>query len=143
MKLVLTYGTEDAKRMARSDPDRQGAAYHCGRLLAILERAQQRAADSRLNATIVDRFYGAASTAPATTFGTLIDLAQTAHLPKIRRTERGYTRISELLEEVCSRIDSQNGFPRTLNLSQQAEFALGFYQQRAVFRAERPSPQPQ
>ncbi|MGH3923898.1 MAG: type I-C CRISPR-associated protein Cas8c/Csd1, partial [Pseudonocardiaceae bacterium] len=64
----------------RSNPD---PAYHCGRLLAVLE-AVQRLALPKAKATIVDRFYGTASSAPALVFGRLLRGAM-PHLSKLGR----------------------------------------------------------
>lgn len=136
MKLVLTYLGEEAKTLERLDPTRDEPAYLCGRLLAILEEIQQRASGWKLNSTLVDRFYGGASTAPASTFGTLINVAETGHLPKLRKEGGSYDRMKQLLEDVLERLDTY-GFPATLLLRGQGEFALGFYHQRARFRAER------
>lgn len=111
--------------------DYKSRAYLCGRLLAILEEAQLRASNFSLNRTLVDRFYGAASTAPAATFGGLIRLATTAHLPEVGKD------VNLLMEEVMSKLDEAGGFPRVLTLAEQAEFGLGFYHQRAAFRARR------
>lgn len=137
LKLVLTYGKEDAERMQTLDTTRNIPAYLCGRLLAVLEEAQQRASGWKLNATLIDRFYGAASSAPAATFGTLLELAMTGHLPKLRKEKLGHHRIQQLLEEIISRLDEAGGFPRTLTAPGQAEFAVGYYLQRAHFSAER------
>ncbi|MGB9662321.1 MAG: type I-C CRISPR-associated protein Cas8c/Csd1 [Moorellaceae bacterium] len=131
LKLVLSYGKEEAVNMEKLDFRHSSSPYLCGRLLAVLEEAQQRAANFKLNTTLVDRFYGAASTAPASVFGNLLRLSTTAHLPEVGRE------INLLVEEILSRLDEAGGFPRTLNLPQQAEFALGFYHQRAYFRAGR------
>jgi len=139
LKLALTYGKEEAKQMEELDKSCDAPAYACGRLLAVLEEAQRRASGGRLNTTLVERFYGAASTAPAATLGPLLSLAERAHLPKIRREHRGYGRIRELLEEVMGHFDKRDMLPRTLSLAEQAEFALGFYHQRAAFSAERSS----
>lgn len=132
LKLALTYGTKEAETMERLDPYRTQPAYLSGRLLAALEEIQRRAAGGKLNTTLVDRFYGAAATAPATTFGGLLKLAETAHLPKIRRENRGIGRMREILGEIMDRMDEAGGFPRTLSLLSQGEFALGFYHQRAA-----------
>lgn len=137
LKLVITHGEEEAGQMEQLDTERHIPAYLCGRLLAILEEAQQRASRWRLNTTLVDRFYGAASTAPASTFGTLIRQAEIAHLPKIRKERWGHGYIQKFLEEVMSQLDEVDGFPKSLTMTQQAEFALGFYHQRAAFRADR------
>jgi len=58
-------------------------------------------------------------------------LATTAHLPETGKE------LNQLVEEVMSCLDEAGGFPRTLSLAEQAEFGLGFYHQRAAFRAER------
>jgi hypothetical protein len=50
----------------------------------------------------------------------------------------GYQELEQSLEEVLASIDDTGGFPPTLTLYQQGEFALGFYHQRADFRAARP-----
>ncbi|GFN22776.1 type I-C CRISPR-associated protein Cas8c/Csd1 [Thermanaeromonas sp. C210] len=131
LKLVLFYGREEAVKMQKLDAGHGSPPYLCGRLLAVLEEAQQRAANFKLKTTLVGRFYGAASTAPASVFGNLLRLSTTAHLPE------GGREINVLVEEILSRLDEAGGFPRTLNLPQQAEFALGFYHQRAYFRAGR------
>lgn len=144
LKLALTHGRDDAKkkearRMETLDTTRNVSAYLCGRLLAILEEIQLRAAEWKINATLVDRAYGTASTAPASIFGTLIRTAESGHLPKIRKQQNAVCdRLKAMLEEVSDRLDKLNGFPLTLPLKDQAEFALGFYCQRAEFRKERP-----
>jgi len=137
IKLSLFYKKKEVEQMDHLDTNDGSPPYLCGRLLAILEEAQQRASGWGLNATLVDRFYGTASTAPASVFGTLIRLATTAHLPKLRREQRGYRAVEELLEDVAGRLSATGGFPRTLTTKGQAEFALGFYHQRADFRAGR------
>lgn len=117
--------------MAQLDLSNTQPAYLCGRLLAELEQAQ-RAASPGVKASIVDRYYGTACTAPATVFGTLIQNAQ-AHLAKLERDNRGaYVGIQSTLEEILASLD---GFPATLTLNDQSLFALGYYHQRAHNRA--------
>ncbi len=132
LKLALTYGKKEAESMEHLNPDYPDSAYLCGRLLAVLEEAQRRAAAGKLNTTLVDRFYGAAATGPAAAFAPLLKLAQTAHFPKIRREQRGYHKLNETMTEIMARLDAAGGFPPTLNLMAQARFALGFYHQRAA-----------
>jgi CRISPR-associated protein Csd1 len=134
LKFVTTYGKENAQRMERLDTQRHEIAYLCGRLFAILEEAQRRASSNPLNATLVDRYYSGVSTAPATTLSVLLNQAHTAHLPKIRRTHKGYGSITTVLEEVLTALDKQGGLPRTLPLTAQTDFALGFYHQRVSFK---------
>ena len=114
--------------------DRPEPAYHCGRLLAVLEQIQRAALGAGVNTTIVDRFYGTASTAPATVFGTLLKGAQ-PHLSKLRRSQQEGTAyaLQSRLEEVLAQLPT---FPRTLKLQEQALFALGYYHQRAHDRAQ-------
>ena len=115
--------------MQSLDTQRKSPGYLSGRLLAILEEAQKRAQGHNINRTIVEKFYGAASTAPAATFGMLVRTATVSHLQKAGS-------LNPLFEEVLSALDDVGGFPKTLTLEEQAEFALGFYHQRANFRAK-------
>ena len=115
------------------DPAHPDQAYHCGRLLAELE-ALQRAAIPGVKATLVDRYYGSASSTPAAVFGTLLSHAQ-AHIGKLRKGSGGAgPAIQRRMEEIMANL---NGFPNTLTLRQQAVFALGYYHQRAHDRARR------
>jgi CRISPR-associated protein Csd1 len=143
IKLALTFKKEEAQTMVKLNSYRTEPAYLCGRLLAVLEEIQRRAAyPKKLNTTIVDRYYGGASLTPkATLGGSLLNLAEKAHLPKLRRDQRGHGKMRRLVEEIMSALDHAGGFPATLNLAQQAEFALGFYQQRAELRPV-PAPVP-
>ena len=117
--------------MAQIDPDNTNPAYLCGRLLAVLESVQY-AAIPGAGATITDRFFGTASSAPALVFGRLLRGAQ-AHLGKLRRERPGtYVALQRRLEEVQANLTS---YPKTLTLEQQGLFALGYYHQRAADRS--------
>jgi CRISPR-associated protein Csd1 len=121
--------------MTELDVANQEPAYLCGRLLAVLDAIQRRALNNP-NTTIVDRFYGAASSAPASVFGTLLHGAQ-AHLGKLRKdpkTQVAHAALERRLEEVMEPLPT---FPKTLTLQQQGLFALGFYHQRAADRRAR------
>ena len=127
------YSKEDY--MVQLEPDVPNVAYQCGRLLAVLERTQNLALGNP-KAGIVNRYYGAASTSPATVTPSLIRLATTAHLPKlVRDYPTAAYRIQQTLEEVMVQIPS-TGFPTTLNLREQGLVALGYYHQRAAERAQ-------
>jgi CRISPR-associated protein Csd1 len=111
----------------------ENAAYHCGRLLAELE-AIQKTAQGNINATLVDRYYGAASSTPAKAFAPLMRGVQT-HLSKLRKNSPGlYKLCDQNLEEIMSNFHERK-FPSTLVMSDQAIFALGYYHQRAANRA--------
>ncbi|RYG89280.1 MAG: type I-C CRISPR-associated protein Cas8c/Csd1, partial [Alphaproteobacteria bacterium] len=112
----------------------QNTAYHLGRLFAELEAIQGQAIPGA-NATIADRFYGSASSTPASVFGILLDGAQN-HLGKLRndRNRAGaFAGAQKRLEEILALID---GFPKTLTLPDQAMFSLGYYHHRAAKRRE-------
>ena len=128
-KLVLTHKKEGAME--------ENQSCLCGRLLAILEEAQLRASRWKINTTLVERFYGSASSAPASVFGTLVSRATTDHFPKIRKNQLGYQDLEAHMEAVQSDIKAAGGYPKTFKLKEQAEFSLGFYQQRAEFSAIR------
>lgn len=115
--------------LAALDADHPAPAYHCGRLLAELEAIQRAALGYDLSATVVDRYFGTASSAPASVFGRLLRGAQ-PHLSKLHRDKRGLWSIfNERLQDITSHIET---FPRTLTLREQGLFALGFYHQRAA-----------
>lgn len=100
-------------------------AYCLGRLFAILEKAQRDALGQKINATIRDRYYGAASTTPASVFPILLRLGQ--HY--IQKAEYGYVN-DRMIEEVMCNIER---FPAHLSLDEQGLFALGYYHQRQDF----------
>jgi len=108
------------------NPNHPNPAYHCGRLLAILDYVQYRALGD-VGAGVVQRYYGAASTTPALVLGRLLRLAQ-FHLAKLdnKRERLGHERrIAEVLDHLEDKI------PTTLSLEEQSLFALGYYQQKA------------
>ena len=106
--------------------DNPAPAYRLGRLFATLERIQEQAQPG-INATIRDRYYGAASTTPVAVFTTLLRL-KNAHLKKLSDGFGNY--FEKLIGEILTPLTS---FPRQLTLAEQAEFALGYYHQRQDF----------
>lgn len=101
-------------------------AYRLGRLFAALEKIQEEASPG-LNATIRDRYYGAASSTPVAVFTTLLRL-KNAHLKKL--TTGRSTNFEKLLGEVLGPVTD---FPKHLPLPDQGRFALGYYHQRQDF----------
>jgi len=134
IKMVLLSQNHDFTQedpMVDLDSNNRNPAYLCGRLLAVLETIQ-RAAIPKLGATITDRFFGTASSAPATVFGRLIRGGQ-PHLGKLRKESPGaYAALQKRLEEVMEHLPI---FPKTLTLQEQGLFGLGYYHQRAADRA--------
>lgn len=120
------------------DPNKADKAYVCGRLLAVLERVQRRALGN-INATVIDRYYGTASTAPRPIFPRLIANAQN-HLGKLRGERPGEAEnLQKDLETVIAKVgdpDTWSGdLPQWLDLEGQGRFAIGFYHQRAEYRS--------
>jgi len=119
--------------MSELELTNQDPAYLCGRLLAVLENIQYLAIPGA-KATMIDRYYGTASSAPASVFGTLMRGAQ-PHLAKLRKEKEGaYYALQKRIEDICSGLPS---YPLSLNMKEQAVFALGYYHQRAKDRADR------
>lgn len=115
----------------KRDHDNQG--YQLGRLFAVYELAQ-RSALGRVNATIRDKYFGAASATPASVFPLVVRGAQ-PHLAKVRKEKPGWGHLIEReLEEITSRFEPEAGgtWPRSLRLKDQGEFAIGYYHQRAA-----------
>jgi CRISPR-associated protein Csd1 len=105
-------------------------AYRMGRLFAVLEKIQEEASPG-LNATIRDRYYGAASSTPVAVFTTLLRL-KNAHLKKLT-AGRGLW-FEKLLGEILGEVSD---FPKHLPLPDQGRFALGYYHQRQDFFAKK------
>ena len=132
IKLVLLSHRSNIQEndMVNLDLENANPAYRCGRLLAVLAEIQRNAIGK---ASIIDRFYGTASSAPVAVFGRLVRGAQ-PHLSKLERDRPGVAHALQLrLEDVMSGLPS---FPTTLTLEDQGLFALGFYHQRAHDRAQ-------
>jgi CRISPR-associated protein Csd1 len=116
--------------MTQDDP-----AYRLGRLFSVLERIQQRAQPG-INATIRDRYYGAASTMPVAVFTTLLRL-KNSHLKKLADAEAGW--FERQIGEIFGSLEHPmlGDFPRQLDLAGQGRFALGYYHQRQAFFAKK------
>jgi CRISPR-associated protein Csd1 len=115
------------------DPTNLSPAYRLGRLFAVLEKIQEEASPG-LNATIRDRYYGAASSTPVTVFTTLLRL-KNHHLSKLVRGRA--TQMEKMIGEI---MDGLADFPRQLALPDQGRFALGYYHQRQAFFTKSETP---
>lgn len=111
------------------DREHRTPGYLLGRLFAVHELAQ-RAALGRVNATIRDRYFGAASATPASVFPLIVRGGQN-HLSKVRKDKPGWASLIEReLENIYGNLGAS--LPRSLSLQQQGEFAIGYYHQRAA-----------
>lgn len=119
------------------DPDNLHPAYRLGRLFAVLEKIQEEASPG-LNATIRDRYYGAASSSPATVFPMLLKL-KNHHISKL--DERGRRMLYRAFQDhkpddyigVVLWGPTMGEMPAHLQLVDQGRFALGYYHQRQAF----------
>lgn len=102
--------------------------YLLGRLFALLEHQQLRASGrgNDLNASIRDRYFGAASATPALVFPRLLSLS-VHHASKLAR--EGDTWLERDKSEVMGLLPARP-FPATLGLDAQGLFAIGYYHQR-------------
>jgi CRISPR-associated protein Csd1 len=147
LKLILNRNQTNPAMELKSSltTDTDDPAYNCGRLLAVLAAAQDKAHDFKLDGPgVAERYFGTASVSPASVFPLLLRLNR-HHLNKIGKSERfgGHERfIQQQIEAVLVLFKpAQPGrpptFPRTLDLQSQGRFALGFYQQTAADAAAR------
>jgi CRISPR-associated protein Csd1 len=112
-------------------------AFLSGRLLRILNSIQTKALES-VNASLVDKFYAAASATPSSVLGSLVAKSN-PHLSKIRSKSPGLAfYFEEQLTEVIGGIVDAGGFKATHSPVEQGQFALGFYFQRVAVKKEKP-----
>ncbi|MBN1648521.1 MAG: type I-C CRISPR-associated protein Cas8c/Csd1 [Spirochaetales bacterium] len=109
------------------DIEQPSIGYQLGRLFAALEKIQEEANPS-LNATIRERYYGAACSSPVTVFSNLMRL-KNHHLAKMENKGR-VVNLERLVGEIVGRFDD---FPAHLDLHEQGKFAIGYYHQRQDF----------
>ena len=117
----------DKELLPMLDLENTNPAYRLGRLFAALEKIQEEASPG-LNATIRERYYGAASSTPVSVFTTLLRL-KNHHLAKLFNRGRAIN-FERLVGEIMGGLQD---FPKHLNLSEQGRFALGYYHQRQDF----------
>ncbi len=120
------------------DAESKDAPYRLGRLLSAYEQLQYqahqvRSPGSKLNRTLVDRCFGAASTRPGVVFAQLARLS-ISHIGILRR----YGRTPD--KNIGEIVDGFDGisFPSMLTLEEQGRFALGYYHQRQSFFRGKP-----
>jgi CRISPR-associated protein Csd1 len=109
------------------DIEQPSIGYQLGRFFAVLEKIQEEA-NPGLNATIRERYYGAACSSPVTVFANLLRL-KNHHLAKLENKGRVVT-FERLLGEIVGRF---NDFPSHLDLHEQGKFAIGYYHQQRNF----------
>lgn len=109
------------------DKQSENPGYRLGRLFAVLEDIQRNALGKQLNATIRDRYYGAASATPASVFPMLLRNTQN-HLSKVRKDKPKFAEYLEgQIQEIVGGLS--DSFPRSLRIEDQGRFAIGYYHQ--------------
>lgn len=129
-RYMRTHPNKEEKEIEMAlDTEQPSVGYQLGRLFAALEKIQEEA-NPGINATIRERYYGAACSSPVTVFGTLMRL-KNHHLPKIENRGRAKN-FERLIGEIMGHIED---FPAHLDLQEQGKFAIGYYHQRQDFFA--------
>jgi len=116
------------------DENNTNIGYRLGRLFATLEKIQQEA-NPGINATIRDKFYGAASGTPVAVFGNLMRL-KNHHLSKLESPGRRIY-FERLIGRIIDGVNAGPGFPPHLSLDDQGRFAIGYYHQMQAFYAKK------
>ena len=118
------------------DPAETNTAYRLGRLFAVLEEIQRAALGGQVNATIRDRYYGAASATPASVFPLLLKNTMN-HLAKVRKDKPGWAvNLEKSLGDIMDGMGTH--FPRNLRLEEQGRFVIGYYHQHQQRFAGKP-----
>jgi len=121
------HSNEKEEMTVALDCNNSSTGYRLGRLFAVLEKIQEEA-NPGINATIRDRYYGAASSNPIVVFPQLLKL-KNHHLSKLTNQGRKVNfekQLGEIFEEL-------RDFPPHLSMEDQARFAVGYYHQRQAF----------
>ncbi len=119
--------TEERELTVSLEESNTNIGYRLGRLFATLEKIQAEA-NPGINATIRDRFYGAASGTPVTVFANLMRL-KNHHLAKLDSVGRRVS-FEKLIGQIMAEISD---FPPHLSLADQGRFAIGYYHQTQDF----------
>ncbi len=122
------------------DPNNDRPGYLLGRLMAVLERLQQEAMGD-LNATVIDRFFSAASATPRAVFTRLLKKAR-HHARKARHDNKEVRWLEKQMDEIADQFEvEKGGFPAHLSMEEQGLFVLGYHQQRHQFFQKKPPEQ--
>lgn len=108
--------------------------YILGRLFAVYEEVQRAALGGNVNATIKDKFYGAASAAPQKVFSALNSGSQN-HFSKLKKQSPGRAvNLEKLLMSIIDLMEpGDDPIPPSLSTADQALFGIGYYHQRSDF----------
>jgi CRISPR-associated protein Csd1 len=112
------------------DPNNTDPGYRLGRLMAVLERMQEAALGTEVNASVVDRFFSSASATPAAVFPRLMKNFR-HHARKAQdENPKWAVTLEKAADEILAPLSPWEAFPRFLPLEQQGLFVLGYHHQR-------------
>ena len=134
-------GTPIEDYLMRSDSDDPNPARRLGRLFALIERAQLAALGDEINATVKDKFLGAAAATPGRIFPMLIGNAEAHHLKRLRNghsdarwiKDAGHARaVGAGLGRDIGQLWGETGIgaPAQHDSEEQGLFFVGYYQER-------------
>lgn len=119
----------EALDITRTEP-----AYHLGRLFAVYETAQKHAHDWKLDRTIRETMYSAASATPLSVFGRLERLHH-HHTAKKSHPPGSSDSYADIVAEISQHFRGPGPvYPTTLDITHQSLFAVGYYHQLQHFR---------
>ena len=138
LKSVLIRNFKKEAPVALDPEFKESKGYLLGRLFAVYEAVQRAALGDNVNATIKDKYYGAASASPQKVFATLDSGAQN-HFSKIRKSRPGQAvNLEKLILSIMDLMSpAGDPFPAFLNAPEQGLFGLGYYHQRSDFFRKR------
>jgi CRISPR-associated protein Csd1 len=119
LRLILNRNRKEGAPMIQPQVfETDDPAYNCGRLLAVLAEAQQKAHDYKLEgAGVAERYFGTACAAPASVFPLLIRLNR-HHLNAISKSDRyqGHKRFPpvQVVPLLCNKFKLDVSFPKPL-----------------------------
>lgn len=127
------------------NPESRDEAYNLGRLFAVYEYAQLSVADR--NASIRDKYIGAASATPRRVFPILMRGYEhsASALAKGEGNQRGSgVKAAKAVSQIIGQFDGDLMLPTALRLEDQARFFVGYYHQNKVLytRSDRASADP-
>lgn len=143
-------GTVMEDYLVRPDPNDPTPARRLGRLFALIERAQLSALGDGINATVTDKFLGAACATPARVFPSLIENAQRHHIKRLRNghSDAGWIKDSEHARRVGHALERDIGLAwadvgsdvaAQHSAEEQGLFLVGYYQEKYTRRGRDPA----
>lgn len=133
-------GTPMEDYLVRSDPDDPNPARRLGRLFAIIERAQLAALGDGINATVKDKFLGAAAATPQRVFVNIL-VNSHHHTQRLRNghSDASWIKDAPHARRVGAAIERDigmlwasfnDGLPAQHSVEEQGLFFVGYYQER-------------